>query len=380
MAGTTVYVDINEVSHDPVSTFRSTLNLMVADLEVLRAALSLVDTVLDQQVKPDGVVSGNYTFAATAAVTVLVAGNVKYRINGIEHFVELPTTLTLEDLGDVTQNNFGAWRVEIDRLGAITAKASPTVGGYSTAQIALLAMGGLAPTANCCTLGYVTITKTGSAFNIGTDNTNVATSALVAYYEKAPRKRVSGLTSARGSVSAYVAASTTINSGTVDAQMNGLRKAQIAAAATQALTDADTITTLKYGAVLLMTNLAGTGIVSLNAAGTPGVTAMAYNTAALARAAVDLVVDRLPAMFVPICLVEVYNGAGGTFTFKTTNWDATSVVTTVTDAGVAGWARGTATGFNSHQLTATQPSTTVVSTASTMTAPLVSTFTPVRGS
>jgi hypothetical protein len=62
-------------------------------------------------------------------------------------------------------------------------------------------------------------------------------------------------------------------------------------------------------------------------------------------------VDRLPGMFVPFTLIRVYNGAGGNFTFKTTNWDAASVTSTITDATVSGWSRTAPTGFDSHQIT-----------------------------
>ena len=304
---------------------------------------------LDYLLTPDGVIGGSYSFSAGAAVTLTGSGFVQYRIGGVEFHAPVGA-VTLEDLGDITVNLYGSWRVEIDRLGALTAKAPPTVGGYTTEQIALLAMAGLAPTANTVTLGYLTIIKTGSAFNIGTDNLNVATATAAIYYERGPRKRISGLNAALGAASTLTAASTTYGHGTIDANMNGLKKAQIAAGAAQALTDADTIATLNWGNVLICTNLAGTGKVSINAAGTPGVTAMSYASAAAALTASDLVVDRLPSMFVPIALIKVNNQSGGTFTFKTTNWDAASVTSTITDAGIAGWNRTVVAGFNSHQI------------------------------
>lgn len=333
---------------------------LMADHALLRTwSLEIADddnglcNQVDYQLTPDGVFGGSYAFTAGAAVTITVTGWVKYRIGGVEYTAEMPTTITLEDLGDITQNFFGSWRIEIDKLGACTAKSSPTVGGYSTAEKAMLALGGLAPTANAATLGYMTIVKTGSAFNIGTDNLTVATATAVFYMERGPRKRISGLNAALGAASTLTAASTTYGHGTIDANMNGLKKAQIAAGATQALTDADTIATLKFGNVLVCTNLAGTGKVTINAAGTPGVTAMSYASAALALAASDLVVDRLPSVFVPIALIKVSNQSVSTFTFKTTNWDATNITSTITDAGVAGWDRTVSVGFNSHQITRT---------------------------
>lgn len=341
-------------------------NAAINDLETLRAALSKVDTVLDQLIKPDGVFAGSYSFAAGAATTLTGSGFVTYRIGGVQYNAPVGN-VTLEDLGDITQSNFVAFRIEIDRLGALTAKSSPTVGGESTAQKALLSLASIAPTANAVTIAYLTLTDSNSVINLGTDNLNASGVTATIYYERGPRKRISGLNTALGAASTLTASSTTYGHGTIDPNPNGLKVAQIAAGATQALTDADTIATTKFGAWVVVTDLAGTSKVTLNAAGTPGVTAMTYATAALALAAINLVVDRLPAMFVPFILIQVSNQAGGTFTAKTTNWDATSVTSTITDATVGGWARGTSTGFDSHQITATQPSTTVIDGASDMT-------------
>lgn len=304
---------------------------------------------VDYMLTPDGVMAGSYAFAAAAQVTIAVTGWVKYRIAGIEYTREMPATITLTDNGDIAQNAFGAWRIEIDRLGACTATNS-TILTDATEQIALLRIASIAPTASACTIGYMTIVKTGSAFNIGTDNLTVATATATFYYERSPRKRITGLNAARGSVSILNPGAVTVNSGTVDHNVNGLKKAQIAAAATQAITDADTVTTLKFGAILLMTNLAATGVVSLNAAGTPGVTAMAYNSAALALAALNDVVDRLPGMFCPISYITINNQIAGTFTVKTTFWDAAGATCAILDATAAGWVRATPTGFNSHQV------------------------------
>lgn len=308
-----------------------------------------VSDLIDGEISPNGVRGGSLAFSAGAAVTIAASGYVRYTIAGKDYAGQMPATITLEDLGDITQNLFGAWRIEIDALGAVTAKSAPTVGGYATAQIALLALSGLARTANTAILGYMTMVKTGSAFNIGTDNLTVATGTATFYYERMPHRRASGLNAARGAASGLNAGATTVLSDTIDADVNGLKVAQIAAAATQALTDADTIPTLKFGAVLLCTNLAGTGVVTINAAGTPGATSMTYTTAALAKTALDLVVDRLPAMFVPFAYITVSNQSVSTFTFKTTFWDATNITSAIVDAGVAGWNRTVATGFNSHQ-------------------------------
>lgn len=369
MAGTTRNIDRTTTRHSPPSDFLAAINAAGVDLELLRSTLKKVDAALDQVVKPDGVIGGTLVVATAAAVTLAVTGFIQYRLGGVIYTVNPAATITLQDLGDITQNNFGAWRLEIDALGAMTAVASPTVGGESTAQKALLSLASVAPTANAVTFGYWTVSKTDSAFNIGTTNTNAASTTSVVYHERGPRKRISGLNAARSVVSAANAGAVNFTDGTVNVNVNGVKVAQIAASATRAVTDADTIATVKFGAWVFCTDLAGTAIVSISALGLVGAQAMSYATAALALAAANLVVDRLPSMFVPVMLVQVSNGAGGTFTAKTTFWDAASVVTTVTDAGVAGWDTAVPTGFNSHQITAVLPATTDIATASAITIP-----------
>jgi hypothetical protein len=351
MAGTTVVATSVSPTHSAEYRAIAELNNVVDDLATVATGSTGLADHVDYLLTPDGVIGGSYAFSVGGAATLAASGWVKYRIAGVEYCAEMPATITLEDVGNVTQNNYSAWRIEISRLGAVTAKASPTVGGYATAQIALLALGGLAPTASCCTLGYLTLTDSDSAINIGTDNLNASGVTAAIYYERGPRKRIAGLNTALGAASALVSASTTYGHGTININRNGLKVAEIAAGATQALTDADTIATLKFGAVLICTDLAGTGKVSVNAAGTPGVTAMSYDSAALALAAVNLVVDRLPAMFVPFALIQVSNQTVGTFTFKTTAWNTALVTATITDATVGGWDRTVASGFDSHQVT-----------------------------
>jgi hypothetical protein len=326
-----------------------------ADFRTWNVEASDDDNNLSNQVDaihtPDGVRGGTYVLGpAGAAVTLATSGYVTYSIGGVTYTATMPATVTLA-AQTISQNNFGAWRVEIDRLGAVTATSGATVAGYASAQIALLALSAVAPTANAATIGYFTATDSDSTYVVNTNNLNASGMTVVFYYERAPRKRIAGLNTAQGAVSTLTAASTTYGVGNTNVNINGLKVAQIAAAAAQALTDADTIATLKFGNVLLLTNLAGTGFVSLNATGVPGVAAMAYASAAAALVDSDLVVDRLPPMFVPVALIKVSNQAGGTFTFKTTNWDAASVTSTITDAAIAGWNRTIATGFNSHQIT-----------------------------
>jgi len=234
----------------------------------------------------------------------------------------------------------------------VTTQSSPTVGGAASAQIALLSLASVAPTASTCTLGYLTLTDSNSVINIGTDNQNASGVTAVIYYERGPRKKISGLWAEPGAASTLTAASTTFGHGTWDLQINGVEKAQIAAGATQALTDADTVAQTKFGNILILSNLAGTGYVSLNAAGTPGATAMSYATAVAALTASDNVVDYLPSMFVPLALIKISAGDRNPFTVKTTNWTgAGTAFCTITDATAGTWSRTLNAGFDSHKVT-----------------------------
>jgi len=125
---------------------------------------------------------------------------------------------------------------------------------------------------------------------------------------------------------------------------------------------------------------AGTGAYALAADGAAGsVSAMTYATAALASAAIDTLCTQLPPTMIPIGKIEVYNGTGGTFTAGTTKWDATSVVTTVTDATVGTWDRTNTTGFDQHKITPpTIPASITAPLVGTITAPAVTEQT-VRG-
>jgi hypothetical protein len=350
---------------DDLETIRSALSAggVVATIELMDdhatfrtwAIESEADTdnlsdQVDALLTPDGVRGGTYVLGPTgAAPTLAMSGYVTYQIGGVVYTAAVPATVTLP-AQTISQSNYGAWRVEIDRLGVVTATSGAVAAGYASAQIALLALSAVAPTASAATIGYFTAVDTDSTYVVGSNNLNATGMSVVFYYEWAPRKRISGLNTAQGAVSTLTAASTTYGFGNTNVNINGLRVAQIAAGAAQALTDADTIATVTFGNVLLLTNLAGTGLVSLNATGVPGVAAMSYATAAAALTASDLVVDRLPAMFVPVALIKVSNGSGSTFTFKSTNWNATSVTSTITDAAVAGWNRTVSVGFNSHQI------------------------------
>ncbi|MCK5606903.1 hypothetical protein KAR91_33685 [Candidatus Pacearchaeota archaeon] len=321
----------------------------------------------------DGVVGGSsYSFTAgAAAATITGAGFVEYILNGVRHFIALDTTITIEDNSgttDIADGRFGAWRILIDALGAVTTQKASANQQDTSAEIAMLTLGSVAQTADTVCIGYVVLGDVGAAYNIGTTNLSALTTETY-YMERAPRKQVSGLHTALGAATVASAGAATLAVGTINAQVSGVHVAEISADATDDLTDADTIATTETGGWLLVTDLAGTGTSTISSDGIPGVSALADTDLAGANTALDTLCDNLPSVFVVLARIVVVNASGGTFTAKTTNWDATSMTTTVTDATVGTWDRTATTGFDSQKIT--PPAIPAAATAADVTATFV---------
>jgi len=278
----------------------------------------------------DGVIGGDYTFATQTAADFLGAGTVIYRIGGEVYHAPMQAAIAPDDGGvtQVTGSNVFACRVVIDRLGVVTTERDDGA-GQAAAQAALLHLGSVAQAANTVTLGYITLAAT-TGYTPGTDNVDGEGTATF-YYERQPKNSGSALWAAQGSALVAGAGLATVAVGATNPKVNGLRVAQIAADATLSLTDADTITTTEAGGWLVLTDLAGTGYVTLSSDGVPGVSALTDTDAAGAQTALDLLASRLPAMFVPIGQIIVVTANAATFTAGTTFWDATDVTTTVAD-------------------------------------------------
>lgn len=364
-----------KTSHDAVEVLIEELHDDHAVIKTLTdevdSDLDTIGNCLDFLQEPNGVIGGDFTIAATAAATLLGAGHVKYKINGEVFYADLDTTITLEDSGDIAQNKFGAWRIMIDRAGVVTAVDTGAQMAWDNAQDAMLNLAAVAPTANTATIGYVTITDSGGAFNIGTTNTSGGTATAVIYHVRGPKNQVSGLHTALGASIVADDGASTWSVGTVNVKRNGLYLTEIAAIASQAVDDADTIATTKFGGWLLVTDLAGTGVYLLAADGAAGaVSAMVYDSAALAEAALDTLVDQLPEVFVPIGKIVVENASAGLFTAGATNWNAADINTTETDATVGTWDRTASTGFDSHKVNPpTIPAVLAAANLATLTAP-----------
>ena len=340
----------------------------------------------------DGVIGGDFTVAGTRAVTLLGAGHIRYRIGGQVYYVDLDTTITLEDSGDIAQNKFGAWRILIDRTGAVTTQDTGAQMAWDNAEDALLNLSAVTPTANTVTLAYATITDSGAGgFNIGTTNTSGGTATTVVYHVRGVPKQVTGLHTANGAASAVGTTPENYATGTKDVMINGVRVAQIAAEADKAFDDADTIGENQFGGWLIVTNLATNATYALAADGNAGaVSAMTYASSALAQTDLDTLTDRLPPMFCPVSQLIVTNNIAGTWTAGTDDINGTDGTAAFTDATVGTWDRTATTGFDSHKitaptipasitaplvatLTASAPSATAIDTAADMTAAKIQT-------
>lgn len=341
-----------------VDASRTLVNELHDDHGVLVTWVTEVDGDLDDindylhyLYEAGGVIGGDFDLAAGSAVDLTGSGHIRYRIGGQVYYADLDTTIVLVDSGDIVTGKYGAWRILIDRAGVVTTQDTGAQMAFDNAQDALLNLAGVAPTANTVTLGYLTVTKSDGAFDIGTTNLDAANVATAIYDVREPGKQAGGLTAALGSSVVADASAATWSVGTIDVKRNGIRLSQISAITNQAMDDADTVADTKAGGWLLVVDLAGTGVYALAADGVAGsVSAMTYADAAAVDTQLDTLANQLSELFVPIGKIVVVNASGGTFTAGTTNWDAAGITTTVTDISLTVWDRTDVSGFDSHQI------------------------------
>jgi hypothetical protein len=324
--------------------------VLMGQYNKLRPISAAVAQVVDMRLVQDGVVSGSFAIATAAAATLAATGRIRYRISGVEYECAMPATITLQDRGNITQAKFGAWAILIDATGTVTTQDTGAAMAFDSAEDALLNLSKRANTAANVCIGYFTTTKSDAVFDIGTTNTNAANTTSVVYHVTQPLKQASGIVTALSAL-AGVAAAATVNVGTSTVKRNGLKLAARGAEATKTFSDADVITTLKYGGWLVCTDLAGTAYYTLAADGVAGsASTMAYNTSALVQAALDNLVDRLPSVFVPVGQIIVLKANAGDFTAGTTNTDATGVTFTATAYTAGTHDRDDVAGANSHRI------------------------------
>ena len=317
---------INEIRTDvgTVATWEAEVD---ADLDDINDYLAYLG-------ERDGVIaSPEFVLATTAALTLLGAGRIRYRIGGVEYETVVDTTITLTDNTTVTQgtDEYKAWRIVIDRSGAISTETLTSATGVATEEQALLELGGVARAANTIDIGYAVVQADAADFIPNTSNTNLANTSWTFYELRLPRSDSALHTALGSSLIETTGTAKTWAVGTVNAQGLGVRLAQIGAQTAQAISVADTIADTKFGGWLFVVNLAGTDIVSLNSSGAVAVTAMDDGSDAGVVTALDTVADRLPALFVPIGTIRLENQSSAGFTADTTNWNVAGLTVSKTD-------------------------------------------------
>jgi hypothetical protein len=326
-------------------------NELITDHATIKAALDASNTwctevdgdlddicdVLEFEHGLDGVIGGDYTITAGAAVTLTGAGRIRWRRDGQVYETALDTTITLGDDGDVDDTKWRAWRIEIADTGVVTATADGDT-QHANEEDALLSLASKAKTASTVEIGYFTIHSDGG-FNIGTDNVNGETAANV-YYCKEPRQRAAGLTADMGAAIAIGSSDTNFSHGTIDCKTQGVKVAQIAAGADVAFDDADTIGENQFGGHLIVVGLDGASVYALASDGIAGaVSAMTHADLAAATTALDNVQDRIPAIFPVLGRITCENAKAGTFTYGTDDGAGTDGTFTFTSETYAAFDR-----------------------------------------
>lgn len=318
----------------------------------LRTDTNIMNDLWQYETLRDGVVGGNFELGVgtDTSTSVRLDGTVYYRIDGV-----LYSTHDVEGVlqtGEVTENKFGAWRIMVGKTGALTtqrATANGTSGtmAFDSGEDALLSLGQIARTANTVDVGYVTIDAAAGGFTPGTDDPKTADAqcdAAVYYNCRVPRLD-NGLTATPSVGLSEGTNNDEYAFGTINVRTNGKNVAEISADTTIAWSDADVITTSgNYGGELIVTNLAGTGIMSLAATGIAGsAQTMDYASAAAATTDLDAVQLALPQVFTVIGRVTVLANKAS-FTFNTDDLAGTDGTATWTDEVAADFDRTNTSG------------------------------------
>jgi len=241
---------------------------------------------------------------------------IRFMIGGQHYYAPAAESVLASAANDITATKFGAWRFQISKLGVITNDAADETGdmAYESAELALLALCNQPLTANTLVIGYLVIEAAAGGFTIGT-NLPVTSDAQVTaatYYDELGD---SGIIEP-----ATIAVSATpeefaIGASTV--KVNGLELAEVAADASFPFALADTVTTLKFGGWLIVTNLAGTAHLIISADGDPTASLQAYADFAATKTALDALEAAMCGRFVVLGRFYLQNGAKAPWTAKT---------------------------------------------------------------
>ena len=317
----------------------------VISLDNIISSASLADTVttvsptgsLQQWESRDGVISGLPAVqeGTSTNTKVRLVGPVYYQIGG-QPFQSGAAEAVLDgDTDDITATKFGAWRIELSALGVLTTTSAVASGdmAFETAEDAMMNLASQARTADTIDVGYLVIEAAAGGFTMGTDLpvTSDAQVTAATYTDVFVSEYGSGINAVPSVATTTPDGVTTISVGTVNVNINGTTKAEIAAQLTAAFDDADTVTVDDFGGWLLISDHAGTGTYLLAADGIAGsVSAMTYTTQALVDADLDSVQDLLPLTMSPIARIYFENTNDGTvpatWTAGTDDWDDSVIV------------------------------------------------------
>ena len=324
MAGPTRTVHRGATPIDPA--YHEEITKGVADLEALRANMY-----------PPKVITGNPLLSEDIVTTTKceTKGTCVVGIAGKKYTLPPTAAILLPGTDDITAAKWGAWRFEATALGAMTAVPALATGGdmaLESADLALMALGIRDRTAAARELGFLVIEAAGGGFTVGTDLpvTSDAQVTLATYYNMIGDHIIEA--------AATLAVSATpeqVAVGAYTVRRNGLLLAEVAAQATLAFALADTVTTLKFGAWVFLTDLAGTATYIQSVDGDTTASLMAYDTAVLAQAAIDAFLLRCPAYLIPVGQLIIEVGAKDPWTAITDSLtdDVTSATFTALAAG-----------------------------------------------
>lgn len=292
--------------------------------------------IFDFERARDGISGGAINLReATNASTKCRTDAFSYRIGGKEyHKQAADDTITLAGTITAAGNKWGAWRFEVDKLGAITATNFGSTMAEASEQNALLSLSAIALGSNKAIIGYLAIQATTGNFIGGTDDPKIGdanVNAITWYNANGP----SGLT-AFDDTFAVGSTPEQISVGVTTPHVHGLDLAQISAVTGQTFTVADIITASKFAGWVIIVDLAGTAFATFSADGDPLATTQAYNDAATRDTALDNVIARLPAMFVIVGTLKVENNGSGWTGNSSNLTDAGDVVTAVLAGRSAG--------------------------------------------
>lgn len=276
-----------------------------------------------------GVIDGSDT-----TTKVRMEGPIFYQIDG-EKFQSGAAEAVLDGAGDdITAGKFGAWRIELAATGVLTTTNSVVSGDmtFDSAEDAMMNLASQARTAGTIDVGYLVI-ESNDGFTIGTDLplTGDAHVTAATYTDAFVTQYGSGLNAVLSVATTTPDGVTTLSIGTVDVNINGVTKTQIAAQLTAAFDDADTVAENGFGGWLLISDHAGTGTYLLAADGIAGsVSAMDEASQAAVDTLLDSLQDLLPLTMSPIARIYFENTGDGTvpatWTAATDDWDDSVIV------------------------------------------------------